>query len=71
VVTNLLFNLLNEGVRDTPRRNEMSQEWKINGTYCEAACPCIFLSDPTEGDCTALVAWHIDAAALTPFAWMI
>lgn len=43
----------------------MSQEWKLNGTYfeacnCEAACPCIFLSDPTEGDCTALVAWHID-----------
>jgi hypothetical protein len=43
----------------------MSQDWKINGTYfeacnCEAACPCIFLSDPTEGDCTALVAWHID-----------
>lgn len=43
----------------------MSQEWKINGTYfeacnCEAACPCIFLSDPTEDDCTVLVAWHID-----------
>ena len=43
----------------------MSQEWKIGGTYfeacnCEAACPCIFLSDPTEDDCTALVAWHID-----------
>jgi hypothetical protein len=43
----------------------MSQEWKLNGTYfeacnCDAACPCVFLSDPTEGDCTALVAWHID-----------
>jgi hypothetical protein len=43
----------------------MSQEWKLNGTYfeacnCEAACPCVFLSDPTEDDCTALVAWHID-----------
>jgi hypothetical protein len=43
----------------------MSQEWKVNGTYfeacnCEAACPCFFLSDPTESDCTALVAWHID-----------
>ncbi len=43
----------------------MTQAWKINGTYfeacnCEAACPCIFLSDPTESDCTALVAWHID-----------
>ena len=43
----------------------MSQEWKMNGTYfeacnCDAACPCVFLSDPTEDDCTALVAWHID-----------
>lgn len=40
--------------------------WKINGTYfescnCEAACPCVFLSKPTEGECTALVAWHIDS----------
>ena len=43
----------------------MTEAWKINGTYfegcnCDAACPCIFLSDPTDGDCTALVAWHID-----------
>ena len=43
----------------------MTQAWKINGTYfeacnCEAACPCIFLSDPTEDDCNVLVAWHID-----------
>ena len=46
----------------------MTQEWKINGTYfeacnCEAACPCVFLSDPTEDDCTALVAWHIDTGS--------
>ncbi len=39
--------------------------WKIEGTYfescnCEVACPCIFLSDPTDGQCDALVAWHID-----------
>jgi hypothetical protein len=43
----------------------MSQEWKLDGTYfetcnCDAACPCLFLSDPTEDDCTLLVAWHID-----------
>ena len=40
-------------------------EWKISGTYfetcnCEAACPCVFLSPPTEDDCTVLIAWHID-----------
>ncbi len=43
----------------------MPQEWKLNGTYfetcnCDATCPCIFLSDPTESDCKVLVAWHID-----------
>lgn len=39
--------------------------WNVSGTYfeacnCEAACPCVFLGPPTTGDCTALVAWHID-----------
>ncbi|MGH8128374.1 MAG: DUF1326 domain-containing protein, partial [Gammaproteobacteria bacterium] len=40
-------------------------QWKLNGSYfetcnCEAACPCVFTSPPTQGDCTALVAWHIE-----------
>lgn len=40
--------------------------WKIEGEYfescnCEVACPCIFLSKPTDGECTAMVAWHIDS----------
>jgi len=39
--------------------------WKLEGTYfescnCEAACPCVFLSQPTEDECGVLVAWHID-----------
>ena len=39
--------------------------WKLEGTYfescnCEAACPCVFLSKPTEDECDVLVAWHID-----------
>ena len=39
--------------------------WKIEGTYfetcnCETACPCVFLSKPTEDDCGVLIAWHID-----------
>jgi hypothetical protein len=39
--------------------------WKLKGNYfeacnCEAACPCVFLGPPSEGECTALVAWHID-----------
>jgi len=43
----------------------MAESWKVNGTYfeacnCATACPCVFLSAPTEGQCTALVAWHID-----------
>ncbi len=40
-------------------------QWNLSGTYfeacnCQAACPCIFTSPPTEGECTALIAWHID-----------
>jgi len=27
------------------------------------ACPCVFLSAPTTGECTLLVAWHIDSGA--------
>lgn len=43
----------------------MAEEWKVTGTYfeacnCEAACPCVFLGAPTEGECTALVGWHIE-----------
>ena len=39
--------------------------WSLKGTYfescnCDVACPCIFLSDPTDGECTVLVGWHID-----------
>jgi len=40
-------------------------DWNLSGTYfetcnCETACPCVFLSPPTEGECTVLVAWHIE-----------
>lgn len=43
----------------------MAEQWNLKGTYfescnCDVVCPCIFLSDPTQGDCTVLVAWHID-----------
>jgi hypothetical protein len=39
--------------------------WKIEGTdfescNCEAACPCVFLSKPTDGECGVMIAWHID-----------
>lgn len=43
----------------------MATQWSLNGTYfeacnCTVACPCVLLGAPTEGNCTALVAWHID-----------
>lgn len=43
----------------------MASSWSLSGTYfescnCEAACPCVFLSAPTEEECTVLVGWHID-----------
>ena len=39
--------------------------WSVEGTYieacnCEVACPCIFFSPPTEGECKVIVGWHID-----------
>jgi len=39
--------------------------WHVQGTFfescnCEAVCPCFFLGPPTEGECTSLIAWHID-----------
>jgi len=39
--------------------------WNLKGTYfetcnCDVACPCVFLSPPTEGECRVLVAWHVD-----------
>ncbi len=43
----------------------MAAKWSLNGTYfegcnCDVACPCVFMSAPTEGDCTLLLAWHIN-----------
>jgi hypothetical protein len=43
----------------------MPNSWKSAGSYfetcnCDVACPCVFLSPPTSGDCTVLLAWHID-----------
>src|SRR5258706_8324654 len=48
----------------------MPEKWKITGTYfeactCDVACPCIFLSAPTNGDCTALAGWHIENGNFT------
>ncbi len=39
-------------------------DWKIQGSYfetcnCETACPCVWLQEPSEGDCKLLVGWHI------------
>jgi len=39
--------------------------WSLKGTYfescnCDVACPCVFLSAPTEGECTVLIGWHIE-----------
>jgi len=43
----------------------MAEKWNLAGTYfeacnCDVACPCVFLSPPTTGECKALLGWHID-----------
>ncbi len=40
--------------------------WHLKGVYfetcnCDVACPCVFLSGPTTGECTVLVGWHIES----------
>jgi hypothetical protein len=44
----------------------MAPKWHAKGEYfetcnCQTLCPCIFLSPPTEGNCTVLVGWHIES----------
>ena len=41
-------------------------KWNLSGSYfeacnCDVACPCVFLSAPTEGECGVLLAWHVDS----------
>ncbi len=47
----------------------MTANWKLKGQYfeacnCDAACPCVFLSAPTTGECTVLIGWPIDQGGL-------
>lgn len=42
-----------------------TESWKVEGDYfeacnCESTCPCIFLADPSQGDCELAIAWHIE-----------
>jgi hypothetical protein len=42
-----------------------AESWNVEGDYfeacnCESTCPCIFLADPSRGDCEVTIAWHID-----------
>ncbi|MGE0681048.1 MAG: DUF1326 domain-containing protein [Candidatus Binatia bacterium] len=51
----------------------MATKWSLTGTYfetcnCEAACPCVFLSPPTTGECTVLIGWHIEKGHLDAVA---
>jgi len=43
----------------------MAANWNLTGSYfeacnCEVACPCVFRSAPSHGECTVLLAWHIE-----------
>jgi hypothetical protein len=43
----------------------MADQWRISGLYfencnCRILCPCLFLGDPSEGNCTNVSAWHIE-----------
>jgi len=43
-------------------------DWNLQGMYfeacnCAVACPCLFLSPPTTGECTVIIGWHIEKGA--------
>lgn len=43
----------------------MAEKWSLAGTYfeacnCDVACPCVFLSAPTTGECQVIIGWHVD-----------
>lgn len=51
----------------------MAAQWSLTGTYfetcnCESACPCVFLSPSTTGECTVLIGWHIEKGRLDAVA---
>jgi len=42
----------------------MAEKWKLEGDWinscnCDSGCPCLFYSDPTQGSCEAMDAFHI------------
>jgi hypothetical protein len=42
----------------------MPTKWSVSGSYfeacnCNVACPCVFTSDPTPGNCTVFLAYHV------------
>jgi hypothetical protein len=51
----------------------MAETWSLKGTYfetcnCDVACPCVFLSPPTTGECTLFVGWHIEKGSYANIA---
>jgi hypothetical protein len=55
-----------DATKPSPTNGGIDMTWNVTGSYfeacnCETACPCVFLSPPTTGDCTVLIGWHIDS----------
>jgi len=47
----------------------MASGLNVSGSYfescnCYAPCSCVCLSEPSHGECAALVAWHVDDGGL-------
>jgi hypothetical protein len=41
-----------------PERWSLTGDW-INSCSCDSGCPCLFYSDPTQGHCDSMDAFHI------------
>jgi hypothetical protein len=54
-----------EELQSLGEESALESAWFLSGTYiescnCSVGCPCVFLSPPTNDECTLLIGWHIE-----------
>jgi hypothetical protein len=47
------------------KNSNNATNWRLEGDYfegcnCKSICSCVFMMDPTEGECKVIVAWHVE-----------
>lgn len=47
------------------KNSNNTTNWRLEGDYfegcnCKSICSCVFMMDPTEGECKVAIAWHVE-----------